>query len=71
MSDKIFADGLIYKAPRPGAPEFVKGSLSIKTEEFIPFLQKHSNNGWVNLDFLKSQKGTLYFTLNDWKPKQD
>jgi len=68
--EKIFADGLIYKAPRQGAPEYVKGSLSVKVDEFKAFLDKHNNNGWVNLDFLKSQKGTLYFALNNWKPKQ-
>lgn len=68
--EKIFADGLIYKAPRDNAPEFVKGAISIKVDEFKAFLDTHSNNGWVNLDFLKSQKGGLYFALNDWKPEQ-
>ena len=67
--EKVFPEGLIYKAPREGTPEFVKGSLSIKVDEFTAFLQKHNNNGWTNLDFLKSQKGTLYFALNEWKPE--
>ena len=68
---KIFADGLIYKAPKQGAPEYVKGSISIKVDEFKAFLDKHVNNGWVNLDFLKSQKGKLYFALNEWKPAEN
>jgi len=68
--EKIFADGLIYKAPRQGAPEYVKGSLSVKVDEFKAFLDKHNNNGWVNLDFLQSKNGKLYFALNNWKPKQ-
>jgi hypothetical protein len=29
-----FPDGLIYKLPREGAPDFVKGSISIKRAEF-------------------------------------
>jgi hypothetical protein len=68
--EKIFADGLIYKAPRQGAPEYVKGSLSVKVDEFKAFLDKYNSNGWVNLDFLQSKNGKLYFALNNWKPKQ-
>jgi len=60
---------LIYKAPREGSPDFIKGSLSIKVDELTAFLQEHQNNGWVNLDFKQSQKGKLYFQLNDWKPE--
>lgn len=68
--EKIYPKGLIWKRPREGAPDFIKGSMSIKVDEFVAFLQKHSNKGWVNLDFKKSkEKGTLYFQLDDWKPK--
>lgn len=67
----IFADGFIFKRAREGAPEFVKGSLSIKVEEAKAFLDKHNNDGWVNLDLLKSQKNTLYLKLNDWKPTKE
>ena len=66
---KVFPKGLIYKLPREGAPEFVKGSLSIKVDEFTEFCAQNHNNGWVNLDFLKSKEGKLYFALNDWKPE--
>jgi hypothetical protein len=72
MAEKKFADGLIFKRPRQGAPEFVKGSLSIKVDEFVKFLLENESNGWVNLDMLKSkEKGNIYFTLNDWKPTSE
>jgi hypothetical protein len=67
----VFADGFIFKRPREGAPEFVKGALSIKVDEAIAFLQKHNNAGWVNLDLKNSQGGKLYLQLNDWKPPVD
>ena len=69
--DPVFADGFIFKRPREGAPEFVKGALSIKVDEAIAFLQKHNSGGWVNLDLKNSQGGKLYLQLNDWKPPVD
>ena len=70
MPDKIFADGIMFKRPREGAPDFVKGSLSIKVEDFIKFLKAHDNEGWVNLDLKKSQGGKLYLELNTWKKEK-
>jgi len=70
-SSAVFADGIIFKRPREGAPDFVKGSLSFKVEEAVAFLQKHVDNGWVNVDLKKSKGGKLYLQLNDWKPKGD
>ena len=67
----VFADGFIFKKPNENAPEFVKGDISIKVGEFIEFLQKHNNNGWVNLNLKKSQGGKLYVDLNTWTPKKD
>jgi len=67
--ETIFPDGMIYKVPRDDAPEFNKGTVSIKVDEFKAFLDKHVYNGWVNLDFNKSRDGNLYFKLNDWKPE--
>jgi len=68
--DPIFPNGIIFKRPKEGAPEWIKGSLSIKVDEAIEFLKAHANNGWVNLDLKKSkEKGTLYLQLNDWKPE--
>jgi hypothetical protein len=71
MSDqeKIFTEGLIFTRPKDGAPEYIKGGLSIKVDEFVAFLNKHKKpDGWVNLDFKKSQGGKLYFQLNSWTP---
>lgn len=67
--ESILAKGFFFERPRDGAPEFVKGRMSIKVEEAIPFLQTYKTvSGYVNLDLLKSQKGTLYLKLNEWKP---
>ncbi len=68
MSEKIFPEGIIFKRPREGAPAFVRGSLSIKVDEAVAFLQKHMDSrGWVNLDLLNSKENKLYFQLNQWK----
>jgi len=68
--EKVFADGMIFKKPREGAPDFVKGAIAVKVDEFKAFLDKHNNNGWVNIDLKKSQGGKLYLELNDWKPEK-
>ena len=70
MENKIFAQGLIVKGPIENAPEFVKGSLSIKVDKFKSFLDEHNtNSGWVNFDMLLSaKKGTWYAQLNTYKP---
>lgn len=73
MAEKIFADGFRFEKPREGAPEFVKGRISIKAPEAIAFLQRYqSNAGWVNLDLKKSkEKGTLYLELNTFNLKKE
>lgn len=70
---KVFADGMIFKKPREGSPEFVKGAISIKVDDFIEFLKKYKGEtGWLNLDLKKSAtKGTLYLELNQWKPNKE
>lgn len=69
--DKIFPDGLIFKAPRENAPTFVIGSLSVKVEEFKAFLDAHVNNaGWVNLDLLMGKTGKPYIELNTYKAEK-
>ncbi len=68
--DKIFPDGFLFKRAREGAPEFVKGAISIKCKDFVDFMRKHvSETGWINLDLLLSKDGKLYTVLNDWKPE--
>lgn len=66
-----FAQGIGFDRPREGAPEFVKGRIWVKTEDFYAWAKSNTNEkGYINLDLLKSkEKGTLYLTLNDFKPK--
>ena len=66
MSSDIFIKGLIYKIPNK-APEFVKGKISIKVDEFIEFLKQHGKNNWVNIDLNISKSGKPYAKLNTWK----
>lgn len=65
---KDWIDGLILKAPKEGSPDFVKGKVSVKVDNFKAYLDAKNNNGWVNIDLLESREGKLYFKLNDWKP---
>jgi hypothetical protein len=72
--EKIFVDGLIFKAPDEKTKEkapWIKGKISVKVPEFINFLNKHNTNGgWVNIDLKKSkEKGTLYLELNTYVKK--
>jgi hypothetical protein len=68
MSDeKTFIAGMIYKAPHPNAPDFVKGSLSIKVSEFSAFAQQHQKEGWLNIDLKESKGGKLYAELNTFQ----
>lgn len=71
MADVIFADGIIFKLPRQGAPDFVKGSLSFKVDEAIKFLQQHQENGWCNVNLKVSRNGKAYADLDTWKPTNE
>ena len=68
MDEKKFADGFFFNK-RPGAPDFVVGSLGVKVEEAVAWLkqQKQKENGFINLDIKKSQKGTYYVELNEYE----
>lgn len=72
MQEPIFVDGLMFQAPREGAPDFVKGSILVKVETFVEWIKQQdehkSEKGWLNIDMKKSKKGGLYFQLNTWKP---
>jgi len=63
-----FPKGLIVKAPREGAPDFVKASISIKREELIEWLSQREGD-WVNLDVKEAQSGKWYASVNTFKPK--
>ena len=70
MAEAEFADGLIVKAPRDGAPDFVKGSISIKRKDLGNWLRGKEED-WINLDIKESKGGKWYAQVNDWKPKED
>ena len=67
MSDVEFVDGLMVKKPHSNAPDFVKGSLSIKREDLIKWLQQKQGE-WINIDLKESKKGSWYAQVNDWQP---
>ena len=62
-----FPKGLIFKLPREKAPDFIKGSLSIKRAELIEWLNSKSDE-WINLDLKVGQSGKGYAAVNTWKP---
>ncbi len=63
-----FPDGLIVKAPRDGAPEYVKAAISIKRLELIAWLEGR-NDEWVNLDVKEAKSGKWYAAVNAYKPR--
>lgn len=67
-SEKIFADGFIFKR-REDAPDFVIGNISIKVDEAIAFLRKHEKSGWVNLQAKTGRSGNHYIELDTFQPK--
>ncbi len=73
MSDteKIFADGFSFKNPSDKAPQFVIGKLSVKVEDAKAFLDKHQDNGWVNLEIKEAKNGKTYIELSTFKPRKD
>ena len=67
--EKQFAKGIYFRQPSEKAPDFVKGSISIKVAEFRAFLQRFENEDWINLDLKESKNGKCYFELNQWTKK--
>ena len=71
--EKRFPTGMYLNPPREGAPEFVRGSISIKKAEVLEWLNQEQSNdkGYVNLDVLKSREGKLYLAINDYVKPTD
>tara|TARA_R110000803_G_scaffold60838_4_gene120373 strand:+ start:449 stop:721 length:273 start_codon:yes stop_codon:yes gene_type:complete len=69
MSEAEFCDGLFIKPPREGAPDFVKGSVSIKRAELGNWLRQRDDE-WINLDVKasKNDPDKWYVQVNTWKP---
>lgn len=69
MADDIeFVNGLIVKAPRDGAPDFVKCAISIKVADLSAWLATKEDE-WVNIDVKESRGGKWYASVNTYKPK--
>lgn len=66
MSDIEFIP-LSFKAPRDGAPDFVKHRLSFKREEMLAYCQA-STDEWINGDVKESKGGKIYVQRDNWKP---
>lgn len=66
MTDKIFVYGLKIKSQETQYGEILK--LGIKSEYFMEFLAKHTNNkGYCNIDILKGKSKKWYAQLNTYK----
>ena|SRR5574337_608618 len=70
MTDPIFPNGIRVFPPNEGAPDFVKGALSIETNKFCAWLGQQPEPT-VRLDIKLSRNGKWYLQLNTWKPKED
>jgi hypothetical protein len=65
-----FPKGLIFKKPHDNAPSFVKGTLSIKVNEFIEWIKLNNTNGWCNIDLKESKDGKYYSQLNTYQKQE-
>ncbi len=66
--EKVFAKGFVFKK-RDNAPDFVVGSVSIKVDEAMQFIDENNFNGWVNLNIAMGRSGKYYIELDTWQPK--
>jgi len=67
--EKQFVDGLRAYKPNEKSPEFIKANVVIHTADLIKWLQNQPEK--IKLDMKESQKGSLYFEVNTWKPKTE
>tara|TARA_R100000742_G_C4279058_1_gene102773 strand:- start:69 stop:347 length:279 start_codon:yes stop_codon:yes gene_type:complete len=65
--EKIFADGFSFKR-QENSPDFVVGRVSVKCDEAIAFMKKHTKNGWLNLNIKYAKSGKPYMELDTWEP---
>ena len=70
MEDKKLFEGAFFERPKAGAPDFVKGKMSMRVDDAVAFLTENKNEkGYCNFDLLLAKNGeSLYFQLNTWKP---
>lgn len=69
MEDK-FVNGMWFSKPNEGAPDFIKGKISFKVENFLKWIEGKANEkGYVNVVLKKSKEGKLYLQYDNWQPK--
>ena len=75
-SEKEFPKGLFVSAPRSGAPDFVKGRISIRIEDFLEYLSMKDGD-WLRIDikqgYKKDEQGNpkWYSQVDNWvKPSE-
>ena len=64
---KYFPKGLFYRESHPNSPDFVKGQVSVKVEEFKQYLGNVKGE-WLNIDLKISKEGKPYAEVNTFKP---
>lgn len=73
--EKVFVDGMMAKRPDDGAPDFVKLKLSLKLDEFGPWVAaqkaKDPSLEWLNIEVKEGRSGKWYAERNMWKPSGD
>lgn len=67
-TDSILAKGFIFRPKKESAPNFVVGSLSIKTSDAIETLKAHTKGEWVNMNVKISKGGNYYVEIDTWEP---
>jgi len=75
-SEKEFPKGLFVSAPRSGSPDFVKGRISIRIEDFLEYLSMKDGE-WLRIDikqgYKKDEQGNpkWYSQVDNWvKPSE-
>ena len=75
LGEKEFPTGLFVSPPRPNAPDFVKGRISIRVKDFLEYLSGKDSE-WLRIDikegFNKDEEGNpkWYAQVDNWKPSQ-
>ena len=60
-------NGMYFKRPHQNSPEWVKGSVSIKTADFKEWFKLNMDKEWINIDLLESKGGKFYFKKNTFE----
>lgn len=71
----LFVDGMSFFKPNEGAPDFIRGTISVDPNKLIAFFKENkqymSEKGYFKIDVKKSKKGSLYLALNTYKKPEE